>query len=315
VLSAVAGNAGRLPLTAVLASVLSACGGVPGADLTGADPELDVQRHGLVALEARLRTAERGPRFDAAAFFWQASAAENNGCEVVTAVGGCEVSLCLPIAAAAQPLPGFEWLSAGTVDVSGTKFDFSFTEAALGEYDTTLPSREMSLWDGGELLGVSVRGSHDFPAVETAITAPLPVALAAPDLAAAPPVDPGAGLLFEWSSPKIDSVYVEVEERYAAPYPRQREPIARCTFSAERGRGLIPSAVFDEFSQPNTLHGYRFRVMTDSRTELDVEGAAFTFVALSESAEFDLPIGASGEHSRALPVTAEWMGSDSQAAR
>jgi hypothetical protein len=293
----------------------AACGGFPGADLTGAAPELDVQRHGLVALETRLGTAERGPRFDAAAFFWQASAAENNGCEVVAAIGGCEVSLCVPIAAAAQPLPGFEWLSAGTVDVSGTKFEFSFTEAALGEYDTTLPSREMSLWDGGEWLGVSVRGSHDFPAVDTAITAPRPVALAAPDVTAAPAVDPSAGLLFEWSSPTVDSVYVEVEERYAAPYPRQREPIARCTFSAERGRGLIPSAVFDEFSAPNTLHGYRFRVMTDSQTEIDVDGAAFTFVALSESAEFDLPLGSSGKNALAVPVNAELKAAASQAAR
>jgi hypothetical protein len=315
VLSADAGTAvrcGRAFLA--LASLCGACGGIPSGDLSepASEPALDVKRHGLVALEARVRTEERGPRFDGAAFFWQASAAENNGCEVIREVDGCEISLCLPIAAAAQPLPGFEWLSAGKVDVSGTKFAFSFTESELGDYATTLPSREMSLWDGGELLRVSVGGSRDFPAIETAVTAPRAVALVSPDLSAAPRVDPSAGLVLEWSSPSVDSLYVEIEERSAAPYPKQREPFAVCTFSAERGRGFIPAGVFDEFSAPNTLHGYRFRVMTDSQVELEVDGAGFTLVALSQSAEFELPIG-SGE-ARALPAKTEPVAPDRTAA-
>ncbi|HEY3493758.1 MAG TPA: hypothetical protein VGK73_03685, partial [Polyangiaceae bacterium] len=111
-----------------------------------AEPAIDVERHGLVALAARLPTSEHGPRLRAAAYFWQASPDETTGCEVVAAFEGCEVSLCVPVEAAAVPLPGFAWLSAGVVDVFGTKLDFSFTEKERGDYEAMLPTMEMSLW-------------------------------------------------------------------------------------------------------------------------------------------------------------------------
>lgn len=266
------------------------CGGYAGfEEIAPVEPTLEVARHGLVALESRLPNLERGPRLHAAAYFWQASPEESTGCSLVEVIDGCEISECIPVEAAAIPLPGFAWLSAGVVDVVGTKLDFSFTESARGDYATTLPTTDMSLWDGGESLGVVVSGSEDFPPLEAALTAPRPVVLDAPHREETR-LEPGSDLLFEWSSPRLDSVYVEIEERRATPYAPPLERVARCSFSAESGRGTIPAAVFDDFSDPAELDGYRFRVSTDSQQELDVNGATFTFLALSAADAFELPL-------------------------
>ena len=276
----------------------------PLAEPTDSAPDPGVERHGLVALEARLRTEERGPRLFASAYFWQTTTADDTGCEVVERVGACEVSQCIPLAAAAVPDPGFEWLSAGAVGVSGTKLEFSLTEVEHGDYAPSLPSSEMSLWDGGEALSVSVAGSNDFPAIRASLTAPRPVMLTAPDLASEPHVDPSTGLAFAWSNPTLETVYVEVEEWRAAPYPAERETTARCAFPASTGRGVVPAAVFEAFSDSALLHGYRFRVMTDATTELGTGSVAFTFLALSESKAFDLPIGSATETERASAASA-----------
>jgi hypothetical protein len=263
----------------------------------GAKPELveraaaDAERFGLVALETRAATSERGPRIHAAAYFWQEADQRGTGCEVIEQVAHCEVTRCVPTAAVATLAKGFAWLSAGTIDILGTKIEFSFAETADGNYAATLPTQDLSLWDGGEQVTAVAAGSQQFPSFEVSLTAPRRIELVTPKLPQpVPGVDPRTGTRLEWSAPERELVYVDVEELRAVPLSPSSEVGVRCAFPAEAGVGVVPSAAFAHFSDPSILSGYRFWVSTETRAQVPIDSADLTFLASTVSARFDAPV-------------------------
>jgi hypothetical protein len=275
-------------------ALCAACGSDPtGFSAESAAPvageDVTLPRFGLVALESKAARAEQGTGIDADAFFWRQAGHGEDGCEVVDNFESCEVTECVPSAVAAASMQEFAWLSAGTVDVFGTKLAFSFRETSAGSYVNTLPARDLKLWDGGERLTVTAAGSAQFPALEAALVAPSGVTLTMPQSAELA-VDPRAGLRLSWSSPSRDAVFVDIEERRAVPYAAPTEVSVRCAFAGEAGGGFVPPEVFGAFSDAGLLAGYRFWVSTESRTEVTADGATLTFLAWSESARFDARI-------------------------
>jgi len=278
----------RKPGTSSLLLLLTAC---------GANPELvertatDSERFGLVALEARTATPERGPRIHAAAYFWQEANQRGTGCEVIEQAEHCQVTRCVPTAAVATQAKGFAWLSAGTIDILGTKIEFSLAETADGNYAATLPTQDLSLWDGGEQVTAVAAGSQQFPSFEVSLTAPRRIELVTPKLPQpVPAVHPDVGTRLEWSAPERELVYVDVEELRAVPLNPSSEVGVRCAFPAAAGVGVVPSAAFAHFSDPSILSGYRFWVSTETRAQVPIDSADLTFLASTVSARFDAPV-------------------------
>jgi hypothetical protein len=264
-----------------------ACGSADGGSETG-PRDSDLPRFGIVALGSKFPNPGEPQKASAEAFFWEAADEGSTGCEVIAALGECQVSECLP-ASAVAPAPGFAWLSAGPIDIIGTKLDFGFEERDGGRYSATLPSLDLSLWEGGEELTVLVQGSEQYPASSASLTAPHAVTLSAPsstDLA----IDPRADLAFEWSAPDTDIIYVDVRETYAPLFVPAVERSARCAFPAQPGAGSIPEAVFAALSPPDVLAGYRVLVSTNAETVLENDQATLTFSLWSRSFRADATI-------------------------
>lgn len=242
-------------------------------------------RFGLVALDTTLASAAGAQHLTTDAFFWRASS-QADGCEVLGRVGECEISRCMPVAAAV--MEDFAWLSAGPVEILGSQLDVNLTDDGHGQYADSPPLSAAPLWEGGEALTVVAGGSAEFPAFAVSAPAPLPVALTAPDLAEGlPELEPGEGLEFAWSSPRTDFVFIDVEEDRAAPGASPNEVSVRCAFPAEAGEAFIPPDVFAPFSSPYLLHGYRFWVSTETHLTTMVDDAEFTFLVSSQASRFE----------------------------
>lgn len=279
--------------TAGLAFLVGACGDASGAEesvsATGASSgEAELPRFGIVALGSKYASAGEGPKAFADAFFWRAAGEGETGCRVVESIGACEVSECLPTTAV-PPASGFAWVSAGTIDISGTTLGFSFEETKPGWYVSTLPDLERALWEGGELLTAIVQGSDQYPPARATLTAPHAVTLTKPaDRNVS--VDPRADLEFAWASPREDRVYVDVKE---IPGVLERPPLersVRCAFPAVEGAGVVPAAALARLTSPELLSGYRLFVSTSAEARITIEQATLTFSVWSRSFRADASV-------------------------
>jgi hypothetical protein len=279
----------RLELGFVASALLAAaCGNANTLD-ANSDPEAAaLPRFGLVSLESNFPSIGRDVPALADAFFWRADEG-SAGCELVQELGPCQVSECAALRGHAAD-GDFAWLSGGDVDIIGTTQSFSFNEMAPGWYAPTLPDLDAPLWRGGETVTAAVRGSTEFPHLSVSLRAPSPVSLKSPLVSAPKAVDPHADLEFVWSSPDVDSVYVDVDEERAGPVEPRAVRSARCIFPAAAGNGTIAAAVFEALSSPESLSGYRFHVSTNAEAELVAGGATFTLSAWSQSFDWSAPL-------------------------